>query len=193
MWWAQGMDYNNELVSEILRRLPTGGGGTTSVDLVTDKDLYVRDGTYADTNYGTATQLLVKNTATSGLNRQSYLHFDISSIPVSKTAKLRVYVENVAGAMSVQAYFDHNDDSWGETTTTWNNKPTNYVAADTQSIAAGYTGWLEFDVSDEIASESACCNQATFVLRDDAVQNLLGTFTSREGATANRPILRVTY
>src|SRR5262249_29682513 len=150
------------------------------------------DGTSADTNFGTATQLLVKNSST-GYNRQSYLHFNIGSIPVSKTAKLRVYVESVSAAMSVQAYFDSADDSWSETTTTWNNKPTNYVSADTESLAAGFTGWIEFDVSPEIASESACCSQATFVLKDDAVQNQMTTITSREGATANRPILRVTY
>jgi chitinase len=192
MWWAQGMDYNNELAAEILRRLPSGGGGTTTVDLVSDRDLYVRDGTYADTNFGTATQLVVKNSST-GYNRQSYLHFNISSIPVSTSAKLRVYVEGVSAAMSVQAYFDSTEDSWSETTTTWNNKPVNYVSADTQSLAAGYTGWVEFDVSPEMASESSCCSQVTFVLRDDAVQNQTATITSREGTTANRPILRVTY
>jgi hypothetical protein len=44
-----------------------------------------------------------------------------------------------------------------------------------------------------MASESACCSQVTFVLRDDAVQNQTATITAREGTTANRPILRVTY
>lgn len=66
-------------------------------------DAYVRDGTYASTNYGTVNSLVIKNSS-SGYTRTSYLQFDISafSSPVAE-AKLRLVPTYVGAASNVNA------------------------------------------------------------------------------------------
>src|SRR3954470_2207441 len=54
-------------------------------------DSYVRDGSYAGSNFGTATELDVKVSGTD-FNRETLLRFDISSAGSTVTsAKLRLY------------------------------------------------------------------------------------------------------
>ena len=51
-------------------------------DLNPTADPYVQDGSTDDNkNFGTATTLQVKDSTTTGYNRQSYLKFNISSSP----------------------------------------------------------------------------------------------------------------
>src|SRR6185295_1128249 len=72
-----------------------------STGVIAQADSYVRDGSSASGNFGTATTLLVKNSGStnSGFNRWIYLRFDLSSVSGSvSTAKLRLFgkVDNTA-------------------------------------------------------------------------------------------------
>src|SRR5262245_13779769 len=54
-------------------------------------DAYVRDGSYANTNYGKVANLRVK-TASSNYNRWAYLRFDLGGVTGSVTlVKLRLF------------------------------------------------------------------------------------------------------
>ena len=65
---------------------PTGSQST----LTASADAYVRDGGDAGTNFGTATELVVKKSGT-GFNREAYVRFDLSALAGNVTgARLRV-------------------------------------------------------------------------------------------------------
>src|SRR5438270_5598869 len=68
--------------------LPRAHGADTTLTPLADA--YVRDGSYASTNYGSSTALYVK-TDTTGFNRDSYLKFDLSSVSSIGSATLRLY------------------------------------------------------------------------------------------------------
>ncbi|WP_342555864.1 polysaccharide lyase family 8 super-sandwich domain-containing protein [Paenibacillus sp. FSL R7-0652] len=100
-------------------------------------DAYVRDGTYAATNYGTVNSLVVKNSS-SGYTRTSYLQFDVSafSSPVSE-AKIRLVPTYVGAASNVNAIAVATG-NWTETDIVWNNKPsTGTVIGDWTGMAVG--------------------------------------------------------
>ena len=79
---------------------PTPAPTTTStVTLATTADAYVRDGTYAGQNFGTAGQLLVKNAVSGGgYVRTAYLKFDLTGTGPITSAVLRLYGSELAGA-----------------------------------------------------------------------------------------------
>src|SRR5689334_18838137 len=57
-------------------------GDALSTGVVAQADSYVRDGSSASGNFGTATTILVKNSGStnSGFNRWIYLKFDLSAV-----------------------------------------------------------------------------------------------------------------
>ena len=62
---------------------------TQSIDAVADA--HVQGGSAANTNYGTRTQLLVKNYKTDDFERDVYARFDLTQITAINTARLRVF------------------------------------------------------------------------------------------------------
>ena len=92
----------------------------TPVTLPPTADAYVQDGSSANTNYGTAANLVVKKQ--SGLNnRQAYLKFDLSSVSgsvsgVISSVVLRVYGKNAgAGYSGSDSVSPVADTTWTET------------------------------------------------------------------------------
>src|SRR5678815_5930815 len=85
---------------------------TASVSIVTTvnpiADAYVQDGSAANTNFGTATTMLVRtdNQNNNGLNRDAYLMFDLDGVSGSiSSVKLRFYAAlSQAGTVTTQAY-----------------------------------------------------------------------------------------
>lgn len=88
-------------------------------------DAYVRDGTYADTNYGTSTDLVVKHQPTAiGYNRQAFLRFPMPADPgdIGKaTLLLTLTGLSDPGAMNRVHVFTGS--AWDESTATWNTRP----------------------------------------------------------------------
>ena len=63
---------------------------SASTTLNATADSYVQDGSAAGTNFGSATNLVVKNGPT-GFNRYSYLKFDLSNVSTINTVQLQLY------------------------------------------------------------------------------------------------------
>lgn len=85
-------------------------------------DAYVRDGSYASSNFGSDPSLTVK-LSSSGLTRESYLKFTLPPVHGQVSdAQLRLVPTSVSfpGTHSVAAV---SNTSWSETELTWNNKP----------------------------------------------------------------------
>jgi len=154
-------------------------------------DAYVQTGTYANTNFGTATSIVTKAGTGDGY-REGYLRFDLSGISGNLTnAKLRLYAKSKEGN-STRSIYTVATDTWGETTITYNNKPAYASAIATDSITA--LGWVEFDISNYIMSEYAGDQLASICIKDPVTNNNIGTdFYSKEWTTTTqRPQLVIT-
>jgi uncharacterized delta-60 repeat protein len=158
-------------------------------------DAYVEDGSNAGKNFGTASQLVVKKSGTSGDNRLTYLKFDLSSVSSINSVKLNLFGElnNTQQTDLVTQVFSVADTSWSETGITFNNKP----AAGSSALASAtildttprtYT----WDVTSYVKSQFAAGHKVvSFVLENAANSNPAVLFNSRE-AGSNKPALVVT-
>ncbi len=99
--------------------------------LESSADAYVRAGTSATSNFGTATQLVVKNATTADNYRKAYIRFDLTGQDIHATpnASLQFAVASAwDDATPWQVYGLKNADAgefWVESTITWNNAPAN--------------------------------------------------------------------
>ncbi len=84
-------------------------------------DTYVRDGN-PDTNFGTDTQLAIKNDGGAGYTRISYLKFDVGGLADAESVQLRMTPYQVDANVTL-VHELVADDSWIETGMTWNNQP----------------------------------------------------------------------
>ncbi len=118
-------------------------------------DSYVRDGSYANDNYGGQSILTVKADGT-GYTRETFLKFDLSGLTGSYVAaKLRLTISGAntdAGTTSWNVHYLSND-SWTETGLTWNNKPATGALLATQPGRT--SGVVEWDISQQVISELA--------------------------------------
>ncbi len=168
---------------------------TTAV--VAQADSYVRDGSSAPTNFGTATTLLVKNTGTanSGFNRWIYLRFDLSSITGTvSVAKLRLFgrVDNTASESHATALFSVANTTWSETGITWNNKPaTGSTALSTTNVTSAAAATYEWDATAYVKSELAAGRKLiSLALKNVTVSSSTETFNARQ-ASASKPVLSI--
>jgi hypothetical protein len=168
--------------------------GTTSI-LNATADAYVRDGSYATTNFGTLAYTVVKADAV-GYARKAYEKFDLSSVPASsvQAATLSLYVNsiNTAPTRTISVYTTQTE-NWSETSINWNNAPTDttYVG---QIMITG-TGTYMLDVSSAINAQLAKSDHTvSFLLQNNGANSSTNdiTMNSRE-ASSNQPTLRVTY
>lgn len=114
--------------------------------VLTIADAYVRDGSsYAGSNFGGATGLVVKNDPAAGYSRETYLKFNLNTLKARLVkATLRLYGSGNTTANTMQWKLHAvDDDTWTETGITWSNKPA--AGALTDSIAgkagAAYSEW----------------------------------------------------
>lgn len=154
-------------------------------------DAYVRDGSYANTNYGTGTTMAVKADA-AGYNRQSYLRFNYAAFPDATTssALLRIYASGVNTAPSrVISVYGIADTTWGENTITWNNKPTAGTLLGTITVTNQAGQWYQLDVTSYIQSNMAT-KRVSFRLVNEAAPSATNdvSFNTKEAAS-NQPQL----
>jgi subtilisin family serine protease len=170
----------------------TVASGTT-VTLAPAADAYVRDGTYAGTNFGTATTVVVKNSASAGTNRISYVRFPLTSVNGTvNSAKLRLYGSRPAATTVTDSAYAVSSNSWTETGITWNNKPAVGAKQGTGIVITTTAGYQEWDVTSFVKSQKAAGATAVSlaVQMDAPVTDSPDTFNSREAAS-NRPQLVV--
>lgn len=153
-------------------------------------DTYVRDGSYAGDNYGTATTLMIKK-STAGFTRRAFLRFNLTDVA---DAFSRAYLElrigsppTAATAANVEARLAAAD-GWGEQTLTWTNQPALGGVAATWLMS---TGRLErIDVTQAALGEWAGDGLLSLAL---SVTSQPGdaaySYSSREAAEGMRPRL----
>jgi mannose/cellobiose epimerase-like protein (N-acyl-D-glucosamine 2-epimerase family) len=158
-------------------------------------DAYVRDGSYATTNFGGATELTMKNHSAPGYTRESYLRFSLSEVPSVGSAVLRLYgglQQAVTGGLATQVY-GVSDVSWSETAINWNNRPaasTGVLA--TTNVVNTPKQWYEIDLTSYVQQQKAAgATAVTFLLRNAVVNDAVTSFASDE-STASQPQLVLT-
>jgi hypothetical protein len=153
---------------------------STGVTLTPTADTYVRDGSTAGQNFGTAAPLAAKMNPQAGLNRRIFMKFDISSITSVSSAKLRLF-GNFTAASGTSPVVVHREDtdSWTDTGLTWNNQPAVALAVVTVSvnITAQYWEWdLTAFVQNQIATGQ---HTMSLVLQNDVTTSDPVNFNSR--------------
>ncbi len=155
---------------------------------------YVRDGTSATTNYGSDGKLAVKG-STTGATRQSYLKFDLLSLPATiKSATIRLYGNLSAaldGGVGIEVYAAA-DKAWDEKTLTWQNRPgTSGSSLASFNVSGTAAKWYEIDLTAFLQSQKAAGRSSvTLVLKGVGNTSPYAQFNS-DDAASNRPELVV--
>jgi hypothetical protein len=156
-------------------------------------DAYVRDGSSASTNFGTATELQTQQA--TGSNRESYLRFDLTNVNAVAKAKLRVYgkLSDASGSNVPVGVYSVASTNWiesGSGSITWNNKPpTGASILSTTTVTDTVSRWYEFDVTSWVQPErDAGHTLISLALKSLASSGPYASFVSRE-PTNNRPQL----
>ena len=152
-------------------------------------DAYVRAGAYATQNFGTATTLVVKQSATADVQRRSYLRFALPAMNVGRA------VLRLRGALSSSgdvpvAVHPVASTSWSESALTWNTQPARGTTAlATTRITSATSAWYEWDVTAYVRAERAAGRSAVaFGLVGTAATTPYAAFRSRQAAS-DRPAL----
>lgn len=146
---------NSSYTGEATATTPASPG---QVALVPTADAYVRNGTYATQNFGSATDLVIKSTTAANLGRNAYLKFDVSTIASLTSAKLRLYgqlSDAITENLTLTAYQAANT-TWVEGSINWNNQPETATAALATVVVPDNTPrWYELDLTDFVQAQRA--------------------------------------
>ena len=103
-----------------------------------------------DTNFGSSTRLATNATFGGGAIQNTFLRFDLSAIPAGETIKgatLNLYqVTGVGVGLNPVTAYRVGDDSWTESTITWNNQPSAGLFLGSNTDGALYQGWAQWDL-----------------------------------------------
>ncbi|MEI6197348.1 MAG: DNRLRE domain-containing protein, partial [Verrucomicrobiota bacterium] len=153
-------------------------------------DSYVESST-ANNNYGTSTNMLVKNNV-SLATRNAYLMFDVHALTNVRSATVTV-VANRVDDTTVPMYYELASTNWTETGITWNNQSGGtggFLATNTAAVGVPVT----VDVTSAAASQST--NGGLLSVRITQPSNSLNgliQFCSKEHPTNSwRPVLTYT-
>ncbi len=168
---------------------------TTTLNAVADA--YVRGGTYANTNYGTATTLYTQANAGAASNYETFVRFNLTSLSGTvSSAKLRLYggLNNTnIPSLNIEAHNSSNI-TWQENSITWNTKPAadaNILA--TTTISGTTKGYYEWDITSKIISlKNAGATEVTIKLNNTTATGTRAVFSAKE-ATNNKPQLVIEY
>jgi len=158
-------------------------------------DAYVRDGTSATTNFGTATTLQTQSSATVGNNRETYLKFDLAAVTGISKATVRLYgsLSDTSGSNVPASIYSVATTTWTESgsgSITWNNKPAaGATPLATTVITNNVPRWYEFDVTAYLQSEKAAGrNVVSLAVKNTSQSSPFASFNSKEAAN-NQPQL----
>jgi beta-glucanase (GH16 family) len=163
----------------------------STTDVNPTKDAFVRNGSYASTNFGTSSALVIKQSGT-GYTRHSWLTFNVTAYTNVTSAKLRLYVDAVGAenANTVPAdLYTSTVDNWGETTITWNNAPAAGAKVGSINVTTATAGtWIEYDVTSAVVADTD--GLVTFEVLSGSQVNRSVTFSAREDKV-HPPVLRI--
>ena len=168
------------------------GDSTTTTKLNPTADAHVRDGTSANTSFGTATALEQKNSTVTGNNRRTFLRFAIGSLGSNITAaKLRLHGASVTSAKLTGVYAVSNV-TWAETVT-WNTAPMIGAKLGTSKTVGTTATYVEWDVTGYLQGQKAAgATAVSLEMKQDTANNEAPTSWSSRQAASNRPELEVT-
>jgi Bacterial Ig domain/IPT/TIG domain/Beta-propeller repeat/Carboxypeptidase regulatory-like domain len=156
-------------------------------------DAYVKDGTTATTNFGTATELQTQ--VAMGANRETYLKFDTTATTGVARAQIRLYgrLSDLSVGNIPAGVFPVALTTWiesGSGSITWNTKPVAGTSAlSTTTITENVARWYEWDVTAYVQAEKVAGRHVvSFAVKNTTASGNFATFNSRE-ATANQPQL----
>ena len=155
-------------------------------------DTFVRDGTFANDNYGQDTALLLKKNATVGYTRYTYLRFDLSAAALTNFSQafLELHTPSPPStdtAPTLELHFVASD-AWSETNTTWNTQPA--MGATLATWLMSTSGVDRVDVTGIVAIELNANRLLSFgLLIVDPFSDTVYSFGSREGTASRRPQL----
>jgi hyaluronate lyase len=153
-------------------------------------DAHVRNGSYADTNYGTSTVLDVKKEST-GYDRQAFVKFDLGGVTGTvSSATLRLY-PTAAGATGIvnQALLSASD-TWTEAGLTWNTKPAAPTTLGSWTVVPG--SYVDVDVTSHVVTAMSGDKLVSFMLDAAANTGSNGwTQYASRNAGANKPTLLI--
>jgi heparan-sulfate lyase len=131
---------------------------------------------------GVNTDLMDVNTEPTGATRSVFIKFDVSDLEHNVTsAVVRLFAQDAASATIPVSVYAINDDSWTETTLTWNNKPASGDLLTTVNVS-GAGKWYEFDVTAFVAGEATGDGMVTLQLIDDSAAGEVVRFRSATNA-----------
>ncbi len=143
-------------------------GTPTSITLRATADAYVRDGTSANTNYGSATILNVRTDSTTGNNRDTYVAFDLNTVTNVASAKLTFTAALGASATIPTSIYASGSETWTESGLTWNNRPARTTLLATVSVSGTAYTTYEVDLTAFIRAEKAAGKTRTTIILHDA-------------------------
>lgn len=156
-------------------------------------DAFVRDGQYANSNYGANPSLEIKSiNGGTDFKRKAYMKFDFGSFGADtvSSAKLKLHVPAVnTDPLRTVKLYGTADKSWSQAAITWNNAPagTAYIGSRDISNTAGV--WYEFDVTDYINSNMTEKAVSFLLAIEDPASAKDNFFISSNESAANRPEL----
>ncbi|HEX3356984.1 MAG TPA: DNRLRE domain-containing protein [Tepidisphaeraceae bacterium] len=149
-------------------------------------DAFVQDGTSANTNFGTAKTLQVKDSISVGSNRQSYLKFSLAGISsvASATLVLDGALNNSDVKNVLMQVFGVTNTTWSETGITWNNKPAlNSTETGDATLLNTTENEYVIDVTPFVRAQFVAGNKTvSLAIKNPATSSPAGVFSSREGA-----------
>lgn len=153
-------------------------------------DAFVRNGTSATTNFGTATVLTVKASSPE-VERQSLLRFNLVGVAGKVVdVKVRLLCSSVSDPVIHAAAFVA-DDTWSETGVTWSNAPAAGSLFAEWAPQAGQ--FVELPVTSFVQDALAGDGAVSFLIYSTTItSNGFVNYYSREAEAANRPQLVVT-
>jgi hypothetical protein len=151
---------------------------------------FERDGTFANSKFGNASDLLAKKSTTS-YNRETYIKFDLSSATTITSAKLRLFGNLTdANAASINVGIFAAPSGWDESAITWNTRPATTSQLASVSVTGTDAKTYEIDLTSYLKSEkTAGRNTVTIVLKSLTTSATAATFASDD--TASGPQLSI--
>jgi hypothetical protein len=156
-------------------------------------DAYVRGGTSAGTNFGRASETIVKFGTDANYVRETYFKLDISSVQPGDNVRLRLFgrLSDTRAATVLTAVYPVASTTWAETTVTWNNKPpAGGTALDTIAVGGTTGAWYELNLT-AYAQQQRSAGQTVIsvVLKGTADTLPYVTLGSRESGNAPRLLI----
>lgn len=153
-------------------------------------DTYVRGGQYANTNYGGASELVIKFSADAVYLREAYLLLDISTVQPGQAVRLRLFgkLSDTRAASVSTAIVPLAAGGWTETSLTWNNRPATAGGAwGTVDVSGTTAKWYELDVTPHVqALRASGQTSVALVLKGTADTLPYVAFSARETASSTQ-------